>query len=126
MSLTASPAQALPAAARKTQRVLLQVRVRVSGTTGENKAFQEETHTVAINAKGALILMANPVAKGQKLELRNSRTNGKQDCFVAYVGSMQERRCQIGIEFAGPNVNFWPVKFPAPEADLQVPTPVSK
>jgi hypothetical protein len=118
MSLTASPvAPALSAAARKAQRVLLQVRIRVTGTTGENKAFQEETHTVAINARGALILLANPVEKGQKLELRNNRTNGKQDCFVAYVGSMQERHFQIGIEFAQPNVNFWPVRFPAMETN---------
>ena len=118
MSLTASPlATGFSVQQKKAHRVLLQVRIRVTGTSGENKAFQEETQTVAINAKGALILLANPVAKGQKLEIRNTRTNGRQDCFVAYVGSMQEKLCQIGVEFEQPNATFWPVRFPVGDAD---------
>lgn len=118
MSLTASPVSlTLAAQQKKAQRVLLQVRIRVTGTNGENKSFHEETQTVAINAKGALILMANPVAKGQRLEIRNTRTNGKQDCLVAYIGSMQEKHCQIGVEFTQPNATFWPVRFPVGTAD---------
>src|SRR6266436_6578215 len=55
----------LAANRRRSQRVLMTIPVRVSGKTGAGSPFEEETHTRAISAHGALILMSTPVYRGQ-------------------------------------------------------------
>ena len=42
-----------PAVRRRSQRVLMQVAVRVRGKDSQGNAFEEETETLAINAHGA-------------------------------------------------------------------------
>jgi len=64
----------LAANRRRSQRVLMTIPVRVSGKTGAGSPFEEETHTRAISAHGALILMSTPVYRGQRLTLSNIQT----------------------------------------------------
>ena len=45
----------LAANRRRSQRVLMKIPVRVSGQAGAALLFEEETHTLAISAHGALI-----------------------------------------------------------------------
>jgi len=47
----------LAANRRRSQRVLMTIPVRVSGKTGAGSPFEEATHTRAISAHGALILV---------------------------------------------------------------------
>jgi hypothetical protein len=95
---------------RKTQRVLLRVPVRVSQHTGASQF--EETHTLALNAHGALILLSASVGKGQRLELLNIATGDRAECVVAYLGQRQGDRIEVGVEFILPNPQFWHVAFP--------------
>src|SRR5713101_8156361 len=55
----------LAANRRRSQRVLMTVPVRVSGQTGVGLPFEEETHTRAISAHGALLLVSTQVYRGQ-------------------------------------------------------------
>src|SRR6267142_4136049 len=64
----------LAANRRRSQRVLMTIPVRVSGKTGAGSSFEEETHTRAISAHGALILMSTPVSRGERLTLSNIQT----------------------------------------------------
>src|SRR5207245_10235470 len=50
-------------ARRRSQRVLMQVGVRVSGADALGNNFEEYTETLAISAHGALILLANSVTR---------------------------------------------------------------
>ncbi len=97
---------------RKTQRVLVRVPVRVSGQNAPASHFDEETHTLALNAHGALILLSASVGKGQRLELLNIATADRAECIVAYLGKRQEDRIEVGVEFILPNPQFWHVAFP--------------
>lgn len=96
---------------RKTQRVLVQVGVRGSQHTSGSH-FDEETHTLALNAHGALILLATTVGKGHRLELLNIATGDRAECFVAYLGQRQGDRIEVGVEFILANPHFWHVAFP--------------
>jgi hypothetical protein len=96
---------------RKTQRVLVRLPVRVSQHAPASH-FDEETHTLALNAHGALILLSTSVGKGQRLELLNIATGDRAECIVAYLGQRQGDRIEVGVEFILPNPQFWHVAFP--------------
>ena len=97
---------------RKTQRVLMRVPVRVSGQNALGSSFDEETHTLAVNANGALVLLSAPLRKGQLLKLVNKPTGDKAECLVAYLGQRQGDLVEVGIAFRLPNPKFWRVTFP--------------
>lgn len=97
---------------RRSQRVLVQVPVVVRGNDAAGRKFEEETETLAINAHGALILLAAGVASGQKVVLKHKRTQEELGCVVVFLGPVKEKKTEIGIEFCAPNPNFWRVAFP--------------
>jgi hypothetical protein len=102
----------LAANRRRSQRVLMKIPVRVSGETGPGSLFEEETHTLAISAHGALIAVSKQVKKGQRLSLSNVQTRAALECVVAHIGKREGERIQVGVEFMLPNPIFWHVAFP--------------
>src|SRR5712664_301880 len=119
----------LAANRRRSQRVLMTIPVRVSGKTGAGSPFEEETHTRAISAHGALILMSTPVYRGQRLTLSNIQTKAALECVVAHIDRRKGEHPQAGVEFTLPNPMFWHVAFPPndwtprhPDAKAQVKT----
>ena len=97
---------------RRTQRVMMQVAVRVSGQNTAGSRFDEQACTLAINTHGASILLSAPVRNGQGIELLNMATGDKAECVVAYLGQRQGDRTEVGVEFILPNPKFWHVAFP--------------
>jgi PilZ domain len=102
----------LAANRRRSQRVLVTVPVRVSGQTGAGPRFEEETHTRAISAHGALILLSAQVHRGLRLTLSNVQTKAALECVVAHIDRRQRNQPQVGVEFMLPNPMFWHVAFP--------------
>src|SRR2546425_9812001 len=80
----------LAANRRRSQRVLMTIPVRVSGKTGAGSPFEEATHTRAISAHGALILVSTPVYRGQRLTLSNIQTKAALACVVAHIDRQGE------------------------------------
>jgi PilZ domain len=102
----------LAANRRRSQRVLMKLPVRVSGQTGTAPAFEEEAHTLAISAHGALIALGASVYRGQRLTLANLQTKAALECVVAHIDRFQGEQIQVGVEFMLPNPTFWHVAFP--------------
>jgi hypothetical protein len=102
----------LAANRRRSQRVLMTVPVRVSGQSGPGLPFQEDTHTRAISAHGALIRVSAQVYRGQRLSLSNVQTRAALECVVAHIDRRQSDHPQVGVEFMLPNPLFWHVAFP--------------
>jgi len=102
----------LAANRRRSQRVLMTIPVRVSGQIGAGLSFEEETHTRAISAHGALILVSTQVHRGQRLTLSNVQTKAALECVVAHIDRRQSDHPQVGVEFMLPNPLFWHVAFP--------------
>ena len=118
---------------RRSQRVLMQVGIQVSGNDAQGKYFREETDTLAINAHGALILLHARITSGSMLKLLNHRTREEQECHVVFLGPVRGEKAEIGLEFSAPRPQFWRVAFPpedwtprSPEAKTALPRPVPK
>ena len=120
---------------RRSQRVLMQVSVRLHGIDTQGKPFDEEADTLAINAHGALVLLQARVTSGSLLTLRNNTTKEEQECSVVFLGPVRGNKAEIGLEFSARRPQFWRVAFPPedwspknPEARTatQQPKPVHK
>jgi hypothetical protein len=99
-------------ARRRSQRVLMQVSVRIRGEDSLGKPVEEETETLAINAHGALVLLKARLTSGSKVFLQHKSTQEEQECHVAFLGPVRSGKAEIGLEFSAPRPSFWRVAFP--------------
>ena len=97
---------------RRSQRVLMQVAVRVRGSDAQGKSFEEEAMTLAINAHGALIQLQARLTSGGKVMLQHNQTQEEQECHVVFLGPVRSGKAEIGLEFSAPRPTFWRVAFP--------------
>jgi hypothetical protein len=109
---TTQPTPSHTGARRRSQRVLMQVAVRVRGTDAQGKNIEEETETLAINAHGALVLLQARFTSGSKVHLQHKRTQEEQECHIAFLGPVRAGKAEIGLEFSTPHPTFWRVAFP--------------
>ncbi|MBZ5661327.1 MAG: PilZ domain-containing protein [Acidobacteriia bacterium] len=96
---------------RRTQRVAMDIEVRVSGYNAEGARFTEDTHTIEISGFGGLVIIRTPVNRGQRLVLSNLRTKVMVECMVAYREA-KGAAWQVGLAFTVPSQPFWPIDFP--------------
>jgi len=97
---------------RRSERLLLDVTLVVRGESPERKPFEEETFTISVSAHGALVLLATKVVLGQTLFLRNPETQREIEGSVSRFGSPHGGLAQVGVEFARPAPDLWPIKSP--------------
>jgi len=97
---------------RRSQRVLMQVAVRVRGTDAQGKAFEEEASTLAINAHGALIQLQSRLTSGSIVLMQHKHTQEEQECHVVFLGPVRSGKAEIGLEFTAACPSFWRVAFP--------------
>lgn len=90
----------------------MQVGVEIRGHDASKKSFDEATVTLAINAHGALVLLAANVASGEKVTLKHVKTQEEQECVVVFLGPTRGSKTEIGLEFCTPKPTFWRVAFP--------------
>ncbi|OLC98222.1 MAG: hypothetical protein DMG35_16715 [Acidobacteria bacterium] len=108
--VTHSPTHA--GARRRSQRVLMQVGIRIRGKDAQGKDFEEFTETLAINAHGALVLLNARVTSGSVIHVKHNKTEEEQECHVAFLGPVRNSKAEIGVEFSSPRPTFWRVAFP--------------
>jgi hypothetical protein len=110
--LSAFAATAWVAANRKrTQRVAMQIEVRVSGYNSEGARFTVDTNTVEISAFGGSVILETPVRPGQRLVLSNLKTKATVECMVVY-GDAKGTARHVALAFVSANQSFWPIVFP--------------
>jgi PilZ domain len=107
-----SPNHPHPGPRRRSQRVLMQVSVRVRGDDAQGKSFEEEAATLAISAHGALIQLQARLKSGGKVQLQHKQTQEEQECMVIFLGPVRSGKAEIGLEFSSPRPTFWRVAFP--------------
>jgi hypothetical protein len=101
-----------PASRRRSQRVLMQVHVRIRGTDSLSESFEEQAVTLAINAHGALVAIKHRLSSGTKVQLRHNMTDEEQECHVVHLGQVRDGKIEVGLEFSEPRPGFWRVAFP--------------
>jgi hypothetical protein len=97
---------------RRSQRVAARIRVKVLRQEGAGEMMSEETHTLVVNAHGALISLAMVVRPGEALTLENLLSRDRQQSRVVRVGEKQASKHEVAIEFSSPAPHFWHIDFP--------------
>jgi hypothetical protein len=97
---------------RRSERVMLQMRITVFAEDIEHKPRQEEALTLIVNAHGGLMKMKMDVHVGQPMRLLNPHNNVQQSCRVVRVEDTSPEFFSVAFEFDLPNPKFWPVVFP--------------
>lgn len=93
---------------RRSERVLLDVPLVVCGNAA-NKPFREETFTLTVSAHGALVVLASKVELGQIVKLTKLKTSDEREATVAFLGPPYAGLATVGLQFANPAPDFWPV-----------------
>jgi hypothetical protein len=101
---------------RRSQRILVRLPVRVSGTNRNGEPFEEDTQTETISAHGASLLVSTAMSVGQRLVLSNAPSKGPVECVVAHVGESRGDLSHIGVTFVLSNQYqlLWNAAFPLP------------
>jgi hypothetical protein len=97
---------------RRSQRVCLRLPIVVLREGPGTNVASEETHTLIVNAHGALIHLALTVEIGQLLGIKNIQTMEELVCRVVNLGPDQSGKREVGIEFEQPSPRFWRIAFP--------------
>lgn len=97
---------------RRSQRVVLKVPIVVRAPM-TNKDLCEKSHTLVVNAHGALIALSVRISLKQPLILRNEVTGQERECYVIHVTEGQKTAFEVGVEFSEPAPHFWNVEFPS-------------
>jgi PilZ domain len=101
-----------PANRRRSERVVLQMKVTVIADDVQRKPRQEEALTQVVNAHGGLLKLKMDVHVGQPMRLVNPQNKVEQNCRVVRVDETGTEFFSVAFEFDHPNPKFWPVVFP--------------
>ena len=102
---------------RRSERVMLQMKVTVIAEDKQRKPRQEEGLTLVVNAHGGLLQMKMDLHVGQPMRLVNPQNHVEQDCRVVRVDDTSTDFFSVAFEFDQPNPKFWPVVFPPQDWD---------
>jgi len=97
---------------RRSERVLLDVTLIVRGEATDKKPFSEETFTLTVSAHGALMVLGSKVELGQKVILTKTKTADEREATVAFLGPPYAGLATVGVQFAKPAPEFWPIETP--------------
>ena len=96
---------------RRSQRLTLRVAVVVIGSDAHGNPFGELTHTIVVNAHGALVELKAELNDGQRVLLRNKQSGERQSCHVVWFRKAEEGVNHAGLEFESAAPKFWQVDF---------------
>lgn len=108
---------------RRSSRVFARIAVRAMGKDADGRKFREDSHTIVVNAHGALLYLQKPVGLGSELLLSNPISDDEQECRVVYLGETSDKGTRVGVEFLSPSPHFWGVEFTGQDWTLRTPTP---
>ena len=97
---------------RRSERVMLQIPVKVLAETSDRVQVEEETHTLVVNAHGGLLKLKAELLVGQPIVLVNPQSGMEQSCRVVRIDQAGSGSFAVAFEFDQPAPKFWPIVFP--------------
>lgn len=107
---------------KRTQRV--QIAIPVSLHDGKHK---EDTTTLLVNARGALLPLRMDTSVGQRFELVHKASGTTISCSVVSRQETKDGQIHVGIAFDEPHPRYWGLSFPPEDwnpADRKLHAPV--
>lgn len=108
---------------RRSSRVFARIAIRACGKDVDGRKFREDSHTIVVNAHGALLYLQKAVTLGAELLLSNPISDDEQECRVVYLGETSDKGTRVGVEFLSPSPHFWGVEFTAQDWAIRTPMP---
>ena len=93
------------------EMTVLATGARPGGASAKRELFTEETQTVLIFERGAVIRLSAAVADGQLLFLTNKKTGKEVVTQVMRKRSFRPTSCYVDLEFTEPCPGFWGIEF---------------
>ena len=97
---------------RRSERVVLRVRLQLSAKMPDGKRISIEAHSLVVNAHGGLLDVGMEMLRGQTVILSNPRTEKVASGKVVRAKASEDGRFSIAFEFEFPAPSFWPISFP--------------
>ena len=97
---------------RRSERVVLRMRITVIAEDTERQRQQFEAMTQVVNAHGGLMRTQTELHVGQSMLLENPQNKAEQACRVVRVDDTADGDFAVAFEFATPHPKFWPVVLP--------------
>ena len=97
---------------RRSKRLGLSVPVVVRGQDTLGAEFRELTRAGWLNANGAQLTLGCTVGLRQVILVQNQNTREEKECRVVSVGTAENGKWKVGVEFTGPADGFWEIYFP--------------
>ena len=110
----------------KAQAAAAEISVTVNGArtaagTNKREPFSENTSTVLVFPKGAVIRLSSAVSAGQLLFLTNEKTKKEVVCQVVKAKSEGSASGYVELQFTEPAVGFWGMRFPGSSPATALP-----
>jgi hypothetical protein len=106
--------------ARRSDRILAPIPIRVIGSDVSGVGFSEDTTTVSFNKHGASISLTHALLPDDVILILNRRTNIEEEFRV--VGALQHifgERSEWGVEAMNPESGIWGIEFAPPPEGTQ-------
>ena len=97
---------------RRSQRVVARIRVQVRRPTDGDGFMSEVSHTLVVNAHGALIRLVMKVQASELLAIKHLGSGEEKHSRVVGVGAEAASQNAVAIEFIEPAPRFWHIDFP--------------
>jgi hypothetical protein len=107
------PNKSLGTSARRSERVLLRIPIRVEGKDTHGSAFEETTYTLVVGLSGGLIAVSRPLQPGAVIKITNLRN--KISCSFKVVGRAAKSLSgtpEWAVKCLEPEAEIWGVHFP--------------
>ena len=98
---------------RRSDRIALGLRIRVSGTSGMSREFTFSTRTLLLSRHGARILLDHALVPYSTLSVGCLETNKEADARLVGLMGEEPEGPSYGIEFLDTDVNLWNITFPS-------------
>jgi hypothetical protein len=105
---------------RRSDRILVPLRIHVTGLDARSEPFEEDSITISVNKHGACISLQHQVVPEQKLTIKNLENGIATDFRV--VGELRQvfgSRREWGVETLCPECNIWGLDFALPPEGAQ-------
>jgi hypothetical protein len=97
---------------RRSERVVLIVRVALSVKAPNGQIISQEAKTQVVNAHGGLLVTEMNVVAGQQFVLTNAKTGMTKRCRVVRAERVEATGLSVAFQFDEPAPKFWPIDFP--------------
>ena len=105
---------------RRSYRVLVPLRIRVTGVDAAWDPFEEDTFTISVNKHGASISLEHVLLPPQRINIKNLENDIETQFRV--VGELRPvfgNRREWGVETLTPECNIWGLDFAPLTGDVQ-------